>query len=222
MANFIGGDANTMLAIIPLMIRSRSEAFSLRSSLPSFVAVVRRLVKTCNALKRTDAKFYYLYLKFIIAGPRGGPIGSGTVLPPSHLPGPFLQRFLASSHRRPNLSFLNFLLISSLLRNRDRRIKRMSRRSPKCIGTQTECRPSFFAPPPSRRALPRLFNPGPAESRDSTFLRLLLHLRSVSFTWPRCYRPAEERHFSANNLRARYPSFYKKAISPLEYLRCRG
>lgn len=57
---------------------------------------------------------------------------------------------LASFRRQPNLSFLDFLLISYLPRNRDRRIKRMSRwrrRSPKSIGTQTECRPSFFASP---------------------------------------------------------------------------
>lgn len=93
-------------------------------------------------------------MKFIISSdrPQGaqrqwrGP--SSSSLSPS-----FLQCLLASSRRRSNLSFLNFLLISYLPRNRDHRIKRMSRRSPKCIGTQTECRPSFFVLPPCRRTL---------------------------------------------------------------------
>jgi len=147
--------------------------------------------------RRRDTKFYYLYMKFIISSDRlwgvqrqwRGP--SSSFLCPS-----FLRRVLASSRRRSNLSFLNFLLISYLPRNRDRRIKRMSRRSPKCIGTQTECRPSFFALPPRRRALSHPFKPRLSESAIPSFF--VFFLRFVSFTWPRCYRSAEERHFSAN------------------------
>lgn len=136
-------------------------------------------------------------MKFIISSdrPQGvqrqwrGP--SSSSLSPS-----FLQCLLASSRRRSNLSFLNFLLISYLPRNRDHRIKRMSRRSPKCIGTQTECRPSFFALPPCHRTLPRPFDPKLSESAIPSFF--VFFLCSVSFTWLRCYRAAEERHFSAN------------------------
>jgi len=133
-------------------------------------------------------------MKFIISP--GWPEGQWRDLSSSSLSPLLLQRLLASSRRRSNLSFLNFLLISYLPRNRDHRIKRMSRRSPKCIGTQTECRPSFFALPPCRRTLPRPFNLKLLQSAIPSFF--VFFLCSVSFTWLRYYRVAEERHFSTN------------------------
>lgn len=73
---------------------------------------------------QADWKFYYLYLKFIIA--LTGLVGPLLVHRYSfrgvRVPSP-RQPLLAPSRRRPNLSFLNFLLISYCSRNRDR-IKR--------------------------------------------------------------------------------------------------
>lgn len=173
---------------------------------------LRRAPRRRRQRRRRYEKFYYLYLKFIIARDQA-PSSPSPAVSPSR------RGFLASFHRRSNLSFRNFLLISSLLRNRERRIKRMSRRSPKCIGTQTECRPSFFALPPTNRPVAASSAPSQSGSRSPGVIPPFF-VRSVPcrLRGPDAIETegARRKAFFRKHgrvLRARCPRFRKKRVS---------
>lgn len=157
MDNFIDGDANN--ARHNSVVHSRSQAFSRNGLSSPSSSPVSRLVKTRSVFK--DDGYEILLFIFEIyyrwASPDGSS-GNGGALRPHPTS---LRRFLASSCRQANLSSFNFLLISYLPRNHDHRIKGMSRRSPKYVRTQAECRLPFFAPQLCPRIFPRQFNRNP-------------------------------------------------------------
>lgn len=78
--------------------------------------------------------------------------------------------------RGPNLSFFNFLLISYLPRNRDHRIKRMSRRSASVHGRNAVPHFSLYR---HHRTLPRPFDPECIPSSIPPFFVLSLPFRTV-------------------------------------------
>lgn len=126
MANFVDGDANNARHNSWSTRVLRGSRETARHRRPR-----RHLLPRKNPQRLKDAadtKFYYLYLKFIIAR---APEGPG---PEQRDPSSFSLRPFADilSRRRPNLSFLNFLLISyPPAESRIVALRGSSRRSPK-------------------------------------------------------------------------------------------